>query len=196
MDGKSSKSQAQFSISREEGDALIERLEAGELKPQDYAILKALVGAYFWLTNLIREKSISLSRLKKMIFGVSGRKSPDKKDASSAANTQSNSSATDPSNETETTPDHQPASTLDSVVSNETEEILPTADSSAEDEKSKKKGHGRLGANDYPEATTLFCRHQQLKTGDLCPAYAQPVVTQNNITYVNWSKLKSMDKRL
>jgi transposase len=41
----------------------------------------------------------------------------------------------------------------------------------ASDEKrnDKPKGHGRLGANDYPGAETVFCQHSDFQEGDTCP---------------------------
>jgi hypothetical protein len=56
-------------LNREEGEALIERLQADRLTAEDRRIVEHVIRFHFWLTYALRETKISLSRLKKLLFG-------------------------------------------------------------------------------------------------------------------------------
>jgi hypothetical protein len=60
-------------LSREEGDALIERLQANTLTGDDRQRLVKLIRIYFWRTEALRETKISLKRLKRALFGEAKR---------------------------------------------------------------------------------------------------------------------------
>ena len=62
-------------LSREEGQALIERLQANALTSEDRGLLVKLIQVYFWFTFALSETKISLSRLKRALFGE-GRRPP------------------------------------------------------------------------------------------------------------------------
>jgi hypothetical protein len=51
-------------LSREDGEALMERVKANALTPDDQRVLVKLIELYFWLTVVLRETKISLKRLK------------------------------------------------------------------------------------------------------------------------------------
>jgi hypothetical protein len=63
-------------LSREEGQALIERLQANTLTGEDRGLLVKLIQLYFWFTFALRETKISLGRLKRALFGESQRPPP------------------------------------------------------------------------------------------------------------------------
>ena len=63
-------------LSREEGQALIERLQANTLTGEDRGLLVKLIQLYFWFTFALRETKISLGRLKRALFGEGQRPSP------------------------------------------------------------------------------------------------------------------------
>ena len=56
-------------LSREEGESLIERLQANTLTSDDRRLLVKLIQIYFWLTVALRETKLSLKRLKRALFG-------------------------------------------------------------------------------------------------------------------------------
>ena len=56
-------------LSREEGEALIERLRTNALTSEDRGLLVKLIQLYFWFTFALRETKISLGRLKRALFG-------------------------------------------------------------------------------------------------------------------------------
>jgi hypothetical protein len=62
-------------LSREGGEALIERIKASNLGSEDQGLLVQLIRVYFWLTLALQETKISLKRLRVALFGE-GRKKP------------------------------------------------------------------------------------------------------------------------
>jgi hypothetical protein len=62
-------------LSREEGEALIERIERNALNAEDRQLLVKIVTFYFWLLFALREAKLSLKRLKALVFGEKPKKS-------------------------------------------------------------------------------------------------------------------------
>src|SRR5512134_2190214 len=56
-------------LSREDGEALIERIQANSLTGDDQRLLVKLIRLYFWFTLALSETKISLKRLKRALFG-------------------------------------------------------------------------------------------------------------------------------
>jgi hypothetical protein len=56
-------------LSREDGDALIARLQANTVTSDDRQLLVKLIQLYFWFTFALRKTKISLKRLKRALFG-------------------------------------------------------------------------------------------------------------------------------
>ncbi len=56
-------------LSREEGEALIERLEGDALSADGRRVLVQVLQVYFWLLFAVREAKFSLKRLRAMLFG-------------------------------------------------------------------------------------------------------------------------------
>jgi hypothetical protein len=56
-------------LSREEGEALLARLEANTLTAEDRQVLGKVLTFYFWLLFALREAKLSLKRLKALVFG-------------------------------------------------------------------------------------------------------------------------------
>jgi len=136
-------------LSREEGEALIGRLEHNAVSAEDRQLLVKLLTFYFWLLFALREAKLSLKRLKALMFGeqpkkpqppsaggVAGGGSADERETQTSASQDVSSSATAP------TPEKKPP--------------LP--------------GHGRHGADVYRAAQTVECRHEELAVGERCPA--------------------------
>src|SRR5438067_10903055 len=59
----------------EEGEALIERIKASNLRSEEQGLLVKLIGVYFWLTLALQETKIRLKRLKVALFGEGRKKS-------------------------------------------------------------------------------------------------------------------------
>lgn len=135
-------------LSREEGQALIERLQANALTSEDRGLLVKLIQLYFWFTFALRETKISLSRLKRALFGE-GRRPPPPAGGAAAG-----SAAADDA----TPATGSPAPTEDPT------DAPPPAPSE------RRRGHGRRGADGYPGAERVICRHETLAAGQSCPA--------------------------
>ena len=56
-------------LSREEGEALLARLEANTLTAEDRRVLGKVLTFYFWLLFALREAKLSLKRVKALVFG-------------------------------------------------------------------------------------------------------------------------------
>jgi hypothetical protein len=56
-------------LSREEGEALLARLEANTLTAEDRKVLGKVLTFYFWLLFALREAKLSLKRVKALVFG-------------------------------------------------------------------------------------------------------------------------------
>jgi hypothetical protein len=61
-------------LSREEGEALLARLEANTLTAEDRRVLGKVLTFYFWLLFALREAKRSLKRLKTLVFGEKAKK--------------------------------------------------------------------------------------------------------------------------
>jgi hypothetical protein len=125
-------------LSREDGEALLARLEANTLTAEDRRVLGKVLTSYFWLLFALREAKLSLKRLKALVFGEKPK--PPKPPA--AGGTSSGGSAD----------------------GNETQASSSQGEQSSTSPLSLKKpspGHGRHGAEVYRAAQTVECRHEE-----------------------------------
>jgi hypothetical protein len=138
-----------------EGEALIQRIKANQLKDEDRQVLEQLIHMYFWLLFVIQEAKLSLKRLKRLIFGGSNPPEPP----------------TQP-------PTHPPADPPPGGTSGN----APASDSTAEppeerDAAGRRKrgggkpaGQGRQGANAYKGAERILCTLDEVQAGQRCLA--------------------------
>ena len=56
-------------LSREDGEALLTRLETNTLTAEDRQVLGKVLTFYFWLLFALREAKLSLKRVKALVFG-------------------------------------------------------------------------------------------------------------------------------
>ena len=122
---------------------LKERAAAEAWQRGDGEIVGLLIASHSELLNLLKNKDISLARLRKMLFGASTEKTKDvlADDAES---------------------DSGPTASEQDDAADSTE--------ATEDEPAKRpRGHGRHGAKDYPGAHKVSVPHETLQAGDSCP---------------------------
>jgi transposase len=136
-------------LSREEGEALLARLEANTLTAEDRRVLGKVLTFYFWLVFALREAKLSLKRVKALVFG----EKPKKREPPTAGGTPSGGSAGGSSMPPGASQGGQAASAPKST-----------------EEKPRPPGHGRHGAEVYRAAQTVACRHEELAVGERCPA--------------------------
>jgi transposase len=130
-------------MSPEELDALVARVESGSIVESDIEAIKALAETVKLLRSAVQEKTMSVNRLLRMLFGApteTGKNLLGEKD--------------------------------DNDEPHDRDDAQKPADSSGEspEEKHKPKGHGRTGAADYTGANRVSVPHESLERGDHCPA--------------------------
>jgi transposase len=138
----------EVTLSREEGEALIERIERNVLSAEDQRVLVKVLTFYFWLLFALREAKLSLKRLKALVFG----EKPKKREPSSGG----------PPSGGEGSGAGEKTGAAPEVLSSSTGEV-PT-------EKPHRAGHGRQGADVYQAPQRVACRHEELAVGERCPA--------------------------
>jgi hypothetical protein len=139
-----------ITLSREEGEALIERLERDALSAEDRRVLVKVLTFYFWLLFALREAKLSLKRLKTLVFGEKPKKREPPESGGGAAGGGSQGEARE---RTASSPAVQ----------------SPGEGGSAES-RGRQPGHGRQSASVYREAQRVECRHEELAVGERCPA--------------------------
>jgi transposase len=129
-------------------EALIARLDQGQLREGDAQLLGRLLRLLLRLIALLQQKNASLARLKRMLFGpgTDRRQSPlpqSESDTAGESNSPSSASISDAA------PDK---------VGKARSEIV-----------GRKVGHGRKASSAYTGAQVVVCPHPVLRTGDHCP---------------------------
>lgn len=145
-------------------ETLLERAEQQAFETEDYETIRAVLESYSYVTNLIDQKSTTLARLRKLLFGDRTEKTSQVIGPPGEA---SGAAEAGESSDTSTTAEAEP----------------PQVDASGPS-RSKRKGHGRNGADDYPGAIRIEVSLESLSAGDACPeclrgtvyAVAQPNV--------------------
>ena len=136
-------------LSREEGEALIERIEGNALSAEDRRLLVKILTFYFWLLFALREAKLSLKRIKALVFG----EKPKPPTPPASGGTVGGGSAGGGGTQTGTS-----------------QEVLTSASTSLPAKKLPPPGHGRHGADVYRAAQTVECHHESLGVGERCPA--------------------------
>src|SRR5215470_1071423 len=123
----------EVTLSREEGEALLARLEANTLTAEDRRVLGKVLTWYFWLVFALREAKLSLKRLKALVFGEKPK--PPKPPA--AGGTAGGGRAGKNETPSSASPGVQPSA------------------SPSSSEKKPPPGHGRQGADVYQAVTRV-----------------------------------------
>jgi len=139
----------EVTLSREEGEALLARLDANALTAEDRRVLGRVLTFHFWLVFALREAKVSLKRLKALVFG----EKPKKPTPPASGGIAGSGSA----GERETRPSASPGG-------------APSALALSLEQKAPPPGHGRHGADVYRAVQTVECRHAELAVGERCPA--------------------------
>lgn len=130
-------------VSIDELKAIIERAHREPLNDQDCQLLLSVSETLRFVTEQLEKKSISIARLRKLLFGAS----------------------------TET------LKNLEDQHATDSQDQPPSPDQPTEP-KTKAKGHGRHGAEDYTGAQKVNIPHETLKPGDPCPGCSKGTLYQ------------------
>jgi transposase len=133
-------------VSQEEIDELLRRLESHAIDPEDYELIKQFIETVVNLNHELENKNTSIRRLRRL-FNIKTEKLKNcrpKREDKEENNADNN--------------ERGPSGTYSS-------------DSSSDEKKDKKKkGHGRIGADQYTNARRVWISHDSLKSGSPCPA--------------------------
>ena len=153
------KTPKQINIDIKEVDATLERVKNDSLQNGDYEMIKSMFETVIYLNRALENKTTSIKRLLKMLFGAKTEKSKnkpaqsDKKDAKPSQETSENSDKPDSDNN----PDIKPG---------DASENKP--EDTETDGSKKKPGHGRNGASAYTGADKEFIPLSTLTHGGPC----------------------------
>lgn len=146
-------------------ERLIEQAQQGLLDATDQKQIVPLLRTLVWLQRTLFETRISLSRLKKILFGKRTEKSTRKRQdppGGSSKELSPEGGSTQPAVGSKDTPANTSADAPSNTRAGE-------KSSGGGSEATRPRGHGRFGAADYPGADSVFCTHDEFQAGDRCP---------------------------
>ena len=135
-------------------EQLIRKAERGTLDAAEQKRLVPLLKTLLWLQRTLLETRISLSKLKRILFGKKTEKrsrkpkDPDPGDEGDGSGADEGSGSNDP------------AAGTTAATSG-----LPSDEQTGSSHATKSRGHGRRAAADYPGATTVCCTHDAHRSG-------------------------------
>lgn len=136
-------------LTREEVEALDSRLEKNELTAKDTERVRRILKAYNWMRFKFFSGELSISKLKKLLFGIASEKQK-KKDCKDLEENEIKKQSEESQREIT---DQAPIAEIPEVIQ----------------KKAKVKGHGRIGADAYTGAREETISHENLKVKDPCP---------------------------
>ena len=142
----------EVTLSREDGEALRQRLAGDTLTATDRRVLDLVLQWYFWLLFTLQEATFSLKRLRGLLFGAKPhtRKTTPPPGASSHAG-------------------HGPGG-MGSAPAQGMPDTTETTDAGRPPSPGERRpGHGRQSAETYRGAEHVVCRHETLEAGERCP---------------------------
>jgi hypothetical protein len=139
----------EVTLSREEGEALLARLDANALTAEDRRVLGKVLTFYFWLVFALREAKLSLKRLKALVFGEKPkRREPPPSGGTSGASGGGRGGA----------------------KTGASQKGHATWAAELPEENPRPARHGRQRADVYQAVRRVECRHEELAVGKRCPA--------------------------
>jgi hypothetical protein len=132
---------------------ILRRAEARQFSDKDYDTTKTVFESYVHLVNLLKDKDVSIRRLRKMLFGASTEKT-----------------AAVIGGEAEVPPSPGEDAATGSPGEGDDEAARENGPSG------RAKGHGRNGADAYRGAEKIEVPHESLRPGDACPECTQGTV--------------------
>ena len=151
-------------LNMSELEELLRRVEVKQLEDGDSDKIKTLAESYVHLLELLKDKNVSMRRLRKLLFGATTEKT------ASILGDDTDSSSPSPF-------DENTSSESDEKTSDSQETSEKQADNPA---KKPSKGHGRNGADAYTDADKIEVRHESLQPGDACPRCEEGTVYETN----------------
>jgi transposase len=152
------------SLSSDEVEGLLSYVRQSNLPEAVAARLEEIMRTCLWLVFALQERTITLKRLRRLLFGKALKPSPPSEDAST------------PTAQSGEAPRADGVIHADASASGATSGDAPPPLQSPERAKPKgghRPGTGRLGADAYVGAERVDCRHDELAAGQRCPVCGQ-----------------------
>jgi len=149
-------------IKEREVEQLIEKAEQGTLDAAEQKRLVPLLWTLLWIQRTLLSTRISLSRLKRILFGKKTEKrprTPKDPDPGEAEGGNGTGGNPQPGRDGEDPP----------AGHGQSSSGRPAGGAPSDSNSRNRRGHGRRAAADYPGAETVFCPHQEHQSGDRCP---------------------------
>jgi len=139
-------------------EALIDRVAGGQMCEGDAQLVVRLLRLVLVLVGALAEKTASIARLKRLLFGPRSDKRPKPRAQESPASPDGVRNG-------------EPNRGEESAGGQRSERSAPLSAVAPETtaERKPRPGHGRLGAAAYTAAETVRCEHPTLRAGDRCP---------------------------
>jgi len=130
-------------LNMDELESILQRAQTAPMDEKDCAKIRSVFESYLYVTELVENKSTTIARLRKLLFGAQTEKTRDvvndgKKDET------------------------------DSSASDQDDDEASSADDK-EERAGPPPGHGRNGADAYEGAEKIKVPHDSLQSGDPCP---------------------------
>ncbi|MGA7206738.1 MAG: transposase, partial [Specibacter sp.] len=146
---------------------LLERAK-GQMRKEDHELLQGLVETLFSLMDLLRKGRTTLARLRRLVGMVSTEKTAAVLGKLAEREAGAAEGATEAEEGGEAKPAADKSAAAGEPAATETVGSPDTGDDAQA--ATKPKGHGRVPASDYPDATHIAVPHESLRPGDSCPA--------------------------
>ena len=147
-------------------EAMVERAK-GLLAKEDHDLLKGLVDTLLTLVGLVRKGRTTIARLRRLVGMVSTEKTTEVLGKLSEGEASAADGTADPAEHNEEKPAAENNAAAGKQSSTTETAASPKPDTGAQ-AATKPKGHGRLPASDYPDATHITVAHESLSPGDIC----------------------------
>lgn len=133
-------------VTQEKIDELVTKVKNSDFPKQDVELIVAILSNFLQIRIALEQKSLKLKTFLRKMFGL--------KTESIRSNKNGNQSNGD--DKDDPPDDGQPPTSSPTNPANE-------------DDSKRKKGHGRNGRDQFPDAKKVNCEHDSLKPGDTCP---------------------------
>jgi transposase len=153
------------SLSRDEVERLLADVHQSNLPAAVAGRLEEIVCTCVWLVFALQETTMTLQRLRRLLFGTSLKASPGPQESSESSQVGGDETIASGVLETEAFGSTVTAGEAPPEPSQNPERATPTG--------GHRPGTGRLGAVAYAGATRIECRHEELAVGQRCPVCGQ-----------------------
>jgi hypothetical protein len=156
-------------IEEAEVERLIQQAEQGRLDAADQKRIVPLLRTLVWLQRTLLETRISLSKLKKILFGKRTEKPRRKPQDPPKGSADGGEGAGERSPSDEDSGNPAPGSEQTPTDTTSQKRAGEPSSPGKRTQRPRPRGHGRLGAANYPGAERVWCAHGEHQSGDLCP---------------------------